>query len=95
LVAGAGFEPQGSIAQDKTEPVQNDAKSTQNNALDSPPVKQQKQNSTDSIHSNSTSLHPKCVPDVYQNDLAKVVAAWDSLSPDARRHIVDIVAQRK
>jgi hypothetical protein len=28
---------------------------------------------------------------VYQNDLAKVVSAWDELSTEVRRRIVEIV----
>ena len=73
------------------EAVQNRAKLTQNNALDSTPVKPQKQNPTDSIHSGSTSEHPKCVPGVYQSDLEKVVAVWNRLSTAARQRIVEIV----
>jgi hypothetical protein len=30
---------------------------------------------------------------VYQNDLAKVVSAWNELSTDAKQRIVEIVEQ--
>ena len=75
LVAAEGLEPQEAAPRLKANAGQFCAKPIQNNALDPTTVKFQKHNSTDPKHFQNTSLHLKCVPDVYQNDLAKVVSA--------------------
>ena len=95
MVAAKGLEPPTRAASKDTESLQNSANCTQNNALETDAQRGTQQNSALPIQSHSTSQQPICVWDVYDADLAKVVAAWDSLSPDARRHIVDLVAQRK
>jgi hypothetical protein len=87
---GAGKVPVLKDVPKNTEPIQVGANPKQNNALGLPPDKHQEQNSTLSIHSDSTSLQSKCVPDVYQNDLAKVVGVWDELTAEAREKIIEI-----
>ncbi|MFT5482700.1 MAG: hypothetical protein ACI9GW_001354, partial [Halieaceae bacterium] len=45
-------------------------------------------------HIPHTSLHLKRVPEEYRHlpaDLAKVISAWDELSEDAKRQILEII----
>ena len=91
MVAAKGLESSAKPFGEYTESMQNRASPTQNNALDPVTDHGQKQNTTNSIHSGSTSEPPKCVPGVYQSDLEKVVAVWNRLSTAARQRIVEIV----
>ena len=91
LVAAEGLEPQETAPRLKANAGQFCAKPLQNKPLNPSSVKLREHNSTDSIHSHSTSERPKCVPDVYQTDLAQVAAAWEGLSADAKRQILAIV----
>ena len=98
MVEAAGIEPTEVTSADTTPAPHPTTKPLQNNTLATPPTSAHSQKATSSQQGDNRFQQPKCVPGVYQNipaDLAKVISAWDELSDNSKRRIVEIVEERE
>ena len=103
MVEAAGIEPEGTQSQHNAEPAQNRAKPEQNQALRTPISPAEHQPESTSLHFRDTNETLPNTQKLYgttkpaqqpmPNDLARVVAAWPSLSDDQKTQIMTIVGR--
>ena len=101
MVEAAGIEPEGTQSKHNAEPAQNRAKPEQNQALRTPISPAEHQPESTSLHFRDTNETLPNTQKLYgttkpaqqpmPNDLARVVAAWPSLSDDQKAQILAIV----
>ena len=104
MVEAAGIEPEGTQSKHNAEPAQNRAKPEQNQALRTPISPAEHQPESTSLHFRDTNETLPNAQKLYgttnpaqqpmPNDLARVVAAWRSLSDDQKAQILAIVGGR-
>ena len=104
MVEAAGIEPEGTQSKHNAEPAQNRAEPAQNQALTAPVSPAEPQPESTSLHFRDTNeTHPntqklygttKPAQQPMPNDLARVVAAWPSLSDDQKDQVLAIVGGR-
>jgi hypothetical protein len=104
MVEAAGIEPEGTHPQHNAEPAQNLAKPVQNQALTAPVRPAEHEHESTSLHFRDTNETLPNTQKLYgttkpaqqpmPNDLARVVAAWPSLSDDQKTQILAIVGGR-
>ena len=104
MVEAAGIEPEGTQSKHNAEPTQNRAKPEQNQALTAPVSPAERQPESTSLHFRDTNETLPNTQKLYgttkpaqqpmPNDLARVVAAWPSLSDDQKAQILAIVGGR-
>ena len=103
MVEAAGIEPTAAESGDSTQTVQKRAKSTQNQALtasdthpSNPPKSKSVQNPciSDTL-SDPPTLYGTIYKEAVPENLAQVIAAWDSLSAPVREAIVDLVNETR
>ena len=104
MVEAAGIEPEGTRSQHNAEPAQNCAKPEQNQALTAPVRPTENEPESTSLHfrdtnetlPNTQKLYGTTKPAQHPmpNDLARIVAAWPSLSEDQRVQLLAIVGER-
>ena len=103
MVEAAGIEPEGTRSQHNAEPAQNRAKPEQNQALTAPVSPVEHQPESTSLHFRDTNKTLPSAQKLYGttnpphqpmlDDLARVVAAWPSLSDDQKAQILAIVGR--
>ena len=101
MVEAAGIEPEGTQSKHNAEPTQNRAKPEQNQALRTPISPAEHQPESTSLHFRDTNETLPNTQKLYgttkpaqqpmPNDLARVVAAWPSLSDDQKAQVLAIV----
>ena len=104
MVEAAGIEPEGTRSQHYAEHAQNRTKPEQNQALRKPISPAEHQPESTSLHFRDTNETLPNTQKLYgttkpaqqpmPNDLARVVAAWPSLSDDQKAQILAIVGGR-
>ena len=101
MVEAAGIEPEGTRSKHNAEPAQNRAKPEQNQALRTPISLAEHQPESTSLHFRDTNETLPNAQKLYgttksahqpmPNDLARVVAAWPSLSDDQKEKILLVI----
>ena len=91
MVPKVGLEPPLGSVSNSTEPQHNRAKSLHNKTFTPVAHTRLLHFHTHQKHNSDTSQQPICVWDVYDADLAKVVAAWEKLPQSIRRKIITII----
>ena len=104
MVGAAGIEPEGTRSKHNAEPAQNRAKPEQNQALRTPLSPAEHQPESTSLHFRDTNATLPNTQKLYgtakpaqqpmPNDLARIVAAWPSLSDDQKVQLLAIVGER-
>ena len=104
MVEAAGIEPEGTQSKHNAEPAQNRAKPEQNQTLTAPVSPAENEPESTSLHFRDTNETLPNAQKLYgttkpaqqpmPNDLARVVAAWPSLSDDQKAQILAIVGGR-
>ena len=104
MVEAAGIEPEGTRSQHNAEPAQNRAKPEQNQALTAPVSPVEHQPESTSLHFRDTNETLPNAQKLYgttkpahqpmPNDLARVVAAWPSLSDDQKAQVLAVIGGR-
>ena len=101
MVEAAGIEPEGTQSKHNAEPAQNRAKPEQNQALTAPVRPAEHEHEGTSLHFRDTNETLPNTQKLYgttkpaqqsmPNDLARIVAAWPSLSDDQKAQVLAIV----
>ena len=104
MVEAAGIEPEGTRSKHNAEPTQNRAKPEQNHALRTPISPAEHQPESTSFHFRDTNKTLPSAQKLYGttnpahqpmlDDLARVVAAWPSLSDDQKAQVLAIIGGR-
>ena len=104
MVEEAGIEPEGTQSKHNAEPAQNRAKPEQNQALTTPVNPSEHEHESTSLHFRDTNETLPNTQKLYgttkpaqqsmPNDLARIMAAWTSLSDDQKAQVLVIVGGR-